>query len=260
MAMKAFLAGLTSALALAACAHAPAPTDQLFHYVRTNSDGSLPEQIWVYRSSDTRVEVVKIVQRCRRAAYVTGELDVARNQPRVLVGGRLAEDGSQQAFAWLTYDDATNTVHASVPEAGLEADLTIAHEPWRMYDFDLSELTALNAGRPASPRDFAFNAMLIWPEEGAENPLRDLGLVNARFVGAEEHAGADSVRYAVSGGLNGDLWLDARNGHVVEARFNEPNHLEYRDFRLVLQRVTRDAADEWREVRLSHWRDCPEKK
>lgn len=256
MPMKALLAAITSALVLAACAHAPAPADQLFHYVRTNSDGSLPEQIWVYRPNGARVEVVKIVQRCRRAAYVTGELE--RNQPRALVGGRLAEDGSQQAFAWLTYDDATNNVHASVPEAGLEADITIAHEPWRMYDFDLSDLTALNAGRAPPRADFSFNAIVIWPEEGAESPLRDLGLVNAGFVGVEEHAGVDAARYAVSGGLNGDLWLDARNGHVVEARFAEPNHLEYRDFRLVLQSATRDAADEWREVRFSHWRGCPE--
>lgn len=255
--MKTLLA-LSAALALVACAHAPPPSPALYHYVRTNSDGTLPEQIWVYLPDAAHVEVVKVVQRCRRAAYVTGELDVARNQPRVLIGGRLAEDGSQQAFAWLTYDDATNNVHASVPEAGLEADLTIAHEPWRMYDFDLSDLTALNAGRAPPREDFSFNALVIWPEEGAENPLRDLTLVNARFVGGEDHAGAATVRYAVSGGLNGDLWLDARNGHVVEARFNEPNHLEYRDFRLLLQSVTQDAADEWREVRLSHWRGCPE--
>ncbi|WP_167755704.1 hypothetical protein [Vitreimonas flagellata] len=256
--MKALLARLTSALALAACTHAPPPAAQLFHYVRTNSDGSLPEQIWVYRPNDTRVEVVKIVQRCRRAAYVTSDLDLARNQPRALVGGRLARDGSQEPFAWLDYDRQTRSLAARIPSAQLNADITIQHEPWRIYDFDLSELTALNAGRPAPRADFVFNVVLIWPEEGAENPLRDLGLVNARFVGVEEHAGVSAVNYAVSGGLNGDLWLDARSGHVVEARFNEPNHLEYRDFRLVLQSVTRDAADEWREVRLAHWRDCPE--
>jgi hypothetical protein len=255
--MKTLLA-LSAALSLVACAHAPPSSQPLYHYVRTNSDGSLPEQIWVYLPDAAHVEVVKVVQRCRRAAYVTGELDVARNQPRALVGGRLAQDGSQEPFAWLTYDVATHTANARVPSADLDADLAIAQGPWRMYDFDLSDLTALNAGRAAPREDFSFNAMVIWPEEGAENPLRDLGAVNARLVGAEEHADAEAVRYAVSGGLNGDLWLDAHNGHVVEARFNEPNHLEYRDFRLVLQSVTTDAADEWREVRLSHWRDCPE--
>ncbi|UPT62847.1 MAG: hypothetical protein M0D54_21405 [Hyphomonadaceae bacterium JAD_PAG50586_4] len=255
--MKTLLA-LSAALSLVACAHAPPPSQPLYHCIRTNSDGSLPEQIWVYLPDAARVEVVKIVQRCRRAAYVTGELDVARNQPHALVGGRLAQDGSQEPFAWLTYDDATHTANARAPSAGFDAHLAIAQGPWRMFDLDLSDLTALNAGRGAPREDFSFNALVIWPEEGAENPLRDLGAVNVRFVGAEECADAETFGYAVSGGLNGDLWLDAHNGHVVEARCYEPNHLEYRDFRLVLQSVATDAVDEWREVRLSHWRDCPE--
>jgi hypothetical protein len=258
--MRKLLIACVSALALGACAHTPtAPSsNQLFHYVRSNSDGSFPEHIWVYRPDASRVEVIKIVQRCRRAAYVTAELDVARNQPRALVGGRLGRDGAQEPFAWMSYDTQTRTLAARIPDARLNAELTIAREPWRLYDFDLADLTALNAGRPAPHADFSFNAVLIWPEESAANPFRDLSLVSARFLGVEDRVGVVAAHYAVSGGLNGDLWLDAARGHVVEARFDEPNHLEYRDFRLVLQSATNDADAEWRDVRVSHWAGCPE--
>jgi hypothetical protein len=251
------LLGALAALALAACAGAPGRTAEsptmgrLYHYLRTNADGSLPEDIYVYRASPTLVEVAKIVSRCANAAYVTAELDLERRQPRALVGGRIARDATQDTFAWLSYD--AGQLHARVPSLGVDARTGVTHEPWIIYDFDLSELTALHAGAPAPREDFAFGVALIWPDGSSDNSLRDLGVANAAYEGE-----ADGLaRYRVSGALNGAISLDAHDGHVVEASFAEPNHLEYQNFHLRLQSVEDNAAAAWREIRTAHWRDCP---
>lgn len=248
-------------LALSACATAapePAPPEgHLLHYVRSNQDGSLAEAIYVYRASATRLEVGKMVDPCTNAAFVTAELDLERGQAMQLVGGRIARDGSQDAFAWLDYDPASRQVHARVPPAGIDAHFTPPSEPWIMYDFDLSDISALQGDGAPDRTDFSFGVMLIWPEDGASEIFRTLGAAHARFAAAETHLQRDALRFDVSGALNGQLWLDARHGHVLEARFAEPNHVGYDNFRLVLQEVHDDGAAAWAEARAAHWRGCP---
>mgnify|MGYP001217056776 FL=1 len=260
MHLKGMLRPLFAALALSACATAPessSPVGRLYHYVRSNQDGSLPEQIYQYRASAARLEVGKMVSDCTNAAFVTADLDLARGQPRELVGGRLGRDLNQEAFAWLTYDAASRELHARIPQAGIDTRVSVDGEPWIIYDFDLSELNARFAGRAPVREDFRFAVTLIWPEEGAANPFRNLGWADAGFAAAEPHLGRDALRFEVSGGLNGQLWLDAHEGHVLEASFAEPNHMEYESFRLVLQSVEDDGAASWREARAAHWRACP---
>jgi hypothetical protein len=252
---------LLAAFALTACATAPEPTSptvgRLYHYIRSNHDGSAPEQIYQYRASETRLEVGKMVSRCTNAAFVTAELDTFRHQPRELVGGRLGRDLNQEPFAWLTYDADAHQLHARIPPAGIDENVAIDGEPWIIYDFDLSDLNAMSAGRPPLRADFRLAVSLIWPEEGAASPFRNLGWAEARFAAAERHLNRNALRYDLSGALNGQLWLDAREGHVLEARFAEPNHTEYANFRLVLQSVEDDGEASWREARAAHWRDCP---
>jgi hypothetical protein len=57
--------------------------------------------------------------------------------------------------------------------------------------------------------------------------------------------------------LNGALWLDAAEGYVVEARFAEPNHIGYADFKLTLEAIADGGEAEWRARLASHWQDCP---
>ncbi len=249
---------LAATLLLAACTAAESTLDApMLSYIRSNQDGTLPEQIYVYRPDATHVEVGKIVSRCENAAFVTAELDPARGQPRELVGGRIARDGSQEAFAWLAYDSEARRLHARVPAAGIDQQVAIDGEPWLIYDFDLSELNGLFYGRPPAREDFRYAVALIWPEDGAASPFRNLGFMEARYAGAEKHLGYDTLRFDVSGGLTGQLWLDAQLGHIVEARFDQPNHPGYADFRLVLQDMHVNGEEAWARVRRMHWEGCP---
>ncbi|MGD9979718.1 MAG: hypothetical protein AB7H66_11360 [Hyphomonadaceae bacterium] len=254
---KLLLAAFAAALATSCATASPAPgaIGRLYHYVRSNQDGTLPEQIYQYRASATRLEVGKEVERCTNAAFVTADMDLARGQGVRFIGGRLNRDATQAPFAWLSYENGA--LHANVPQANVDERMTIAGEPYVLYDFDLSDLNARFAGRPAPEEDFRFAVALIWPVEGAERVLRDLGWANARFVEVEHRRDRGQARYVVSGGLNGELWLDPRQGHVLEARFAEPNHTEYADFHLELLSLHDGAADRWLEIRRAHWRDCP---
>lgn len=247
-----------AALLLAACVSTPqSQTGRLYHYLRTNHDGSLPEHVYVFRDAPDHVSVYKMVERCTNAAYVTGEFDLAAGHATRLIGGRLTREGTQDAFAFLTYDPAASALSARVTLPGqiLEETEHVGHAPWRLFDFDLADFNALANGPP--PRaDFSFGFALVWTAGGDGGFLRDMGLAEARFAGAESHGGRAALRYDVTGAVSGPLWLDARHGHVLEARWEEPNHAEYENFRFVLQDVSDGGADAWRRLLASHWEGC----
>jgi hypothetical protein len=250
------------ALAVSACLQpiptaAPREEGRIYHYLRSNQDGTLPENIWVYARDDDSIEVYKSVERCANAALVTAELDRTRDEPLSLVGGRVTPDGMQEAFAWLDLDPDVRGLHARVPSLGVDATLNDIGAPWLLYDFDLADLTVLRAGDAAPRADFSFWTALVWPDERGANPLRVLGATNVRHRGEDMRFGADAVRYDVSGGLTGVLWLDADDGHVIEARFAEPNHPGYADFRLTLEGVSHGGEAEWRARLAAHWAGCP---
>ncbi len=250
---------LLLALALTACANTPSTqSGRIYHYLRTNHDGSLPEHVYVFRETPDRVSVYKTVAPCTRAAYVTGELDVRRRQPLALVGGQLNEAGGQNAFAWLNFnsDEQTLTVRAQLPDRAIEESQHLSALPWMLYDFDLADLTALANGPP--PRhNFSFGAALVWTAGGDEGFLREMGLVEAHRLGAERHLGQETVRFDLSGALSGPLWFDAAEGHVIEARLDQPNHAEYQNFQLVLLGVQDGGSATWERLLSTHWLNCP---
>lgn len=229
----------------------------ILHYLRSNQDGSLPEAVSVWLRDDGTVEVFKRTSLCTNAALVTAAFDRATGQPTGLVGGRLGRDGRQQPFAWLDHLPAERRLVARLGSPDAEPFGSFALDgqaPWRLYDFDFADWNALADGPP--PDRFTVELALAWPDE--ELTVRNLGAGDVVLTAEEERDGRPVRRYAVSaaGFSGGDLWLDARTGHVVEVAWGEPNHPGYDDFHLVL--TGRDQGEPaWRDLLASHWDNCP---
>lgn len=267
--MKHALTAVALAALAAACSSAPAathaanePTDPVgrtLFYVRANQDGTMREEIIVHRESRTRLAVSKQVERCTNAAYVTAELDLSRNEPATLTGGRLTRQLTQDSFATIAADLNDRTLQIDVPHVNVHETLNGIGAPWRIYDFDLADVSALMEGKAAPRENWAFFVALAWPEDTGGPLVTNRGRADARFVGEERRQDRATIRYDVTGALNGSIWLDARNGYVVEARFNEPNHPGYTNFALTLERVAEanEGEQAWRDALAAHWQGCP---
>ena len=266
---------LIAAVAVSACASAPADdrsgayrfdaardhVGRIYHYLRSNRDGALPEHIHVYRKSRTEVEVYKMVRPCVNAALVTADLDFNLWSATRLVGGRLAPDARQDAFAVMTLDPGAPRIDAVVtlPDQVLRQSLILKSLPWRLYDFDFAEFTVFAQHLRDYERDFSVEMALVLtgPDDG--DFLRRLGEAAATAQGLDKARGV--YRYRLEGEAfpeGGALLLDARDGHVVEVETSTPNHKEYDDFKLVLQRVDDGGAAAWRKLLLSHFEGCEE--
>lgn len=247
---------------LMAAALATAPVAPIYHYVRSNRDGSEPENVVQYRPTRTGIAVYKWVEKCTRAAYVTAEMTPGLREGRLFVAGKVAKDGRQDKFGTLTLDPAASTLMVEIDPPGmnhLSERVKLGGRPYLLYDFDFADLNAfLQEQRPR--KDFAFELPVIWPGEGP-SLFRQLGRMTAHYVGKERHLGRRTIRFdlAVNGPSpsTGTLWIDAARGFIVEAELGLPNHQEYRDFRLKLARTQAGGAGAWDALTKGQYANCP---
>lgn len=252
-------------LILALLAAVPAPVADadrrpVFHYVRSNSDGSEAEDIVIFRRSDVDVHVVKMRDRCTDAAHVIATLDPATGQATRFVGGRLERDGGQRPMAWLDHDIGTRRLVARLGSEDSQpvADFALG-SPWYLYDFDFADLIARPPTQIAHHADFAFEMPLLIVRADSFD-FANRGEATLHFETVETHQGSGALRYRVGGAAfgtrGGTIWFAAAEPHhIVDAQLGLPNHAEYRDFRLRLVRVEAGEAA-WQARIAQHWAGC----
>jgi hypothetical protein len=251
---------------LATCAAAEpvasGPIGRIYHYVRSNLDGSQPEHIRVFRRDAKRIEVYKMVQTCTNAALVTADLDDTRGHAPRLVGGRLKPNAEHEGFAFLALDPTTNRVAISVnlPQEKIEESIQLNEPAFRMFDFDLSDLTVFGPGLTASRKPIVFDMVLIWPPAKTGERLRNLGRAELTPKGEETLEGVPTLRYEATGPAFGEkggpIWFDKAQGHVIDVKWGIPNHAEYNSFRLKLQGIDDGGATTWDKLLRSHFEGC----
>lgn len=247
---------MTLLAAAALAAHSP-----IYHYIRSNRDGSEPEHVVHYRPSKTGIAVYKWVEKCTTAAFVTAQMSDDMHQGRVFFAGKVARDGSQARFGTLTFDPLLMMLAADITPPGgqrIQVKHSLRGVPYLLYDFDFADLNSfLQENRP--DRDFFFALPVIWPSD--ESIFRDLGMLRAHYAGPEQRSGRDVLRFdlVVEGSTpsTGYLWVDARDFYIVEAELGLPNHMEYKDFRLKLEKIEAGGQSAWDALTKTQYANCP---
>lgn len=248
-------------IATAEPAAAPMVGDAILHYVRSNRDGSEPEHVVQFRPTRSGIAVYKWVSKCTTAAYVTAEMDDAVGEGRSYVAGKVAPDGSQAEFGTLTLDDATGELKVDITPPGgtrIQQSHKLQRRPYLLYDFDFADLNAFLQEHPEEVH-FSFSLPVVWP--GDAGLFRDLGTLHANYDsdGVRDGRKVRVFFLGVEGpkSATGMLWVDAAHSYIVEAELSLPNHAEYRDFRLKLEKVEHGGQAAWDVLTKSHYADCP---
>ncbi len=236
---------------------------RIYHYVRSNRDGTSAERISVFRKSETELAVYKAGARCAPAALVTAELDLERMSPASITGGRLLPGARVEPFAYLTSTPRLRTLDFKVdlPDRSLEFDVLYRAHPWHLYDFDFASLTVLTPYLNEPKQGFSFDLVLSLADPDLPQPIAFLGRAEFAFDGEEYRQGLPAYRFRADGpafgGQEGMMWLHALEGHIIDAELPRANHLGYEDFKLTLQSVDDGGPDTWRSYLVAHHYGCP---
>ena len=219
------------------------PVGRAFHYLKSNRDGTHPSLVSVYVRAVDRIEALKWDSGGVSATLVAATIDWTRFSPRRFEAFALERDQPEQSRATLEVTGSSVRV-SFVPDSAV----TIRAWPWHSYDFDFASLSLVLPHRIDPRAPFRFERLDV-PADASGPLFRDLGEIRVSYAGSEQRLGAATDRLTLTGpGLDdteGQMWLDGKEGHIVEYQIPIPDERGYRDGRLRLQRVDRMTPAQW---------------
>jgi hypothetical protein len=276
MSLKAVLAATLAVLATAPAVLADTPwthdpaddaIGRIYYYERSNTDGTLDERITIFRRDSTHIEVYKENGLCRNASVVRAELDLETLSAPVITGGQLRPEAEIVDFAFLTQSEDGQQVDLLVqlPDMEIRNASPIENRHWVLFDFDFASMTVATPHLDNPESGFEIGLALLWADPAVEDPFFWMGDLQAEHVGEGEHLGVRSQHYRLSGsalehdlaiGDQGQLWLDADEGHIVDVVVPAPSHPGYTDYRLRLLNVSDGGEAEWTALLTRHFENC----
>ncbi len=223
------------------------PVGRTFHYVKSNLDGSDPEQVAIWFAGRDSIEVFKYHPGNVPAGLVGAHLDWQWFHASRLFSQRAMRGDTLLPVARLAYDAERNQAEVEILAASQPpVRVAIGGEPVHVFSF---ELASLNAAMPhlANPRS-SFRVWLADPSYGDGPVFRDRGPVQVTWTGLEARNGVPCHAYAIEGpGLErgGRLWVSRSHGLFEDVEIGTPNHPDWSSFKFDLQRVERMDRAAW---------------
>jgi hypothetical protein len=237
-------------------------TGTVYHYVKTNIDGTHPENVSIYVAARDRIESFKYHPGTERAGLVIAEMDWTIFSAKRLESWQVFGGGEKKLFATLDFLKESMMTEVSIPLTGRPAEKTaIKKLPFHIYNFDLASL------------NFAFRHLLnpkgkfsigiadpTFQETGALFHYK--GEVEISYVGEESRGGAPCRKYRIDGaGLEnrgGYLWVDKREGYFRDLEISLPDNPNWQSFKFRLTDIQQMSLEEWEKFMRSQFAPRPE--
>lgn len=207
----------------------------VYHYTKSNIDGSKPWRLSMYVASASVIDVVKWNPGQAGYVNVTADMDWSLLMPDRIVQRRIEAGKLQIVLAGaLSADRRTLAMQTGV---GPLPPIPITLTPTHVYGFDLCSLSI--ALRHLKNPDAPFEVGLIDPNKLHGGPAAAVGVLRLEPTGRESHLGRDCRTYifsaAILGPRVGTLWVDAAEHFIVEARHPTPTSTDWQTWRLELR-------------------------
>lgn len=221
----------------------------VYHYLKTNIDGTKPEHVSIYVAARDRIESFKYhPPRAGRAGLVVARLDWKIFSATRLESWQVWKD-ERKLFATLDYDARDSSVTVTIPATGRPPErVLVGRLPFHVYNFDLASL-GFALPHLARPND-SFSVGIADPTFKDAGPLFHYkGEARVSYAGEETRGGVRCRKYRIDGegleGRGGWLWVNGRRGHVEDIEIALPDNPEWQSFKFKLQRAERMTRERW---------------
>lgn len=254
--MKSLIASLI-ALACCVAAHsqppvyrfdpAKVPVGTVYHYVKTNVDGSQPESVATYVAARDRIESFKYHEKGTRAGLVKAEMDWTNFMAARLESWQVFSKDERRLFATLAFDPAARAATITIPSARPDPEVSkMANFPVHLYNFDLASLnvTFRHLADPKKP----FTIGIADPTFKTDPFFEYRGELTVTYERDEPRNGVETRRYKAEGkgiGGRGTIWVNKREGHIEDMEFDVANNPDWKTFKLKLLKTEQKTPAQW---------------
>ena len=248
---------MATAFALGATVQVPPPfryqpdkitRGTVYHYEKSNVDGTHRSIISLYVASNNRLESFKWHEGSTQADLVVAEIDWELYSVRRFESWQVFADGERILRATMDYVDSLSSVHVSA--GGHEETVKIEYLPWHSYDFDFASLNFSFRHLQDPEKTFAIGIADV-DHSDASPRFVFKGLAEVSYEDDEIRHGAKCRRYRVDGpGLKnrgGRIWVSSDGDHIVDYEIDLPDEPGFTSGKLKLKHIETLDWKQWDE-------------
>jgi hypothetical protein len=248
------------------------PVGSLLHYIKSNRDGTHPDDLYLYVQSVTHLDTLKLEHGAKAqqggklepvAVNSIGEMDwktfsagrvemwyrFANAQP-ILMLRATRQPGSKEQH-W-ERRDATGRM---VPQPPIELPFLPAH----IFGWEFIETMFTLPHLEDQRSSFRIGLLLFNANANDGEPLFRFAEADFRYSGTETHEGKACWKYRISGRAFSDrsawVWMEERSHHVVDFQSEVPNSPDWNDLRIKLVSMSRISRKQWIQTKSKLTRD-----
>lgn len=227
---------------------APVP-GTVWHYTKSNIDGTAPWHLDLYVASPTRIDVVKWVEGGSDFVEVAADIDLARAMPVNLQQWNTTAKAREPRLWATTQADKFSVNLAGGPQFELDA----GGQPLHLWGFDLMGLAFVlpHLVDPGQP----FEIAVVDPNRpGSEGQPFAQGIARFEPAGGESINGIAARKFKISGAVFGQavgwLWLDQTSGRLLRVEHPVPTSTDWSDWKLDAVSVEQLDGIRWEQFKL----------
>ena len=231
----------------------------VYHYVKSNIDGTNPADVSIYVAATQRVEVLKIEQGSSLPAYVTADFDWESFSAIRLDSWHVIEDGSLRRQLESNLSLEHNTYTAYLGDGVFSAD--VGHYPVHNYNFDFISFNFMFRHLINPEQGFEIGVIepnwdvilspVFSPTGEARNVLLYKGKALIEYLGNDTYHDVDCRKYRISGdGMEnqvGFFWVNKENEHFENFEHPHRDNPAWDNFKFDLRSIETMTMAEWKD-------------
>lgn len=176
----------------------------VYHYIKSNIDGSYPARIVIYVRDNDHLEVLKFEAHGMDAAYVTAHIDWQTFSADRLHSWVLTPDGARRSQASLSSSYADRTF--TITWQDRQDVVRVGHHPVHLYNFDFISLNYILRHWDHPEGEVKIGILQPNFDPDPETIMNYEGTVLVKFLGNEVRNDQACRKYSIGGeGLKGHM-------------------------------------------------------
>jgi hypothetical protein len=224
-------------------------TGTIYHYIKSNIDGSYPARIMIYIRDRDHLEVIKFEQHGMDAAYVRAHIDWETFSADWIESWILTSDGTRRPQASLSSSYEARIFMSSWRDH--RDTVRVDHYPVHIYNFDLISLNYILRHWNHPEEEVLIGILQPNFDPDPDAMMRYEGTVGIRHVGDEVRHAQLCRKYTIGGeglkGHSGVMWVNFENRIIEDIEIPLADNPDWDDFKFKFVFSGHIDSTQWEE-------------
>jgi hypothetical protein len=221
----------------------------VYHYIKSNIDGSYPARIFIHVRDNDHLEVLKFEKHGMDCALVQAHMDWQTFSADRLESWVLTPDGKKYPQACLSssYTDKTCTISWQ----GQNDVVTVGHYPVHVYNFDFISLNYILRHWNDPEGEVTIGILQPNFDPDPKTIMNYEGTVLIKFLEEEEHHQQPCRKYRIWGeglkGCDGLMWVNKSKGYIEDIEISIADNPNWDNFKFKFISSEQMDVRQWTE-------------